>query len=202
MKGQLNMTKVSRFILGFLLSFSILNANAAIHTWSFATQTSNGIFAFLDFDDTSFDFTIRDDATNTFLAPNNGVNGIAFDFGGVFPAAPDLSTRNTPIGTFVASTTNPNVPTGYDVGFVRNSNRDASEVNNGEQTVFNFGSIVVADILNVSLRLNDNNGNSINSQAEWVEGVALVSQVPEPETYAMLLAGLVLIGFSSKKRKT
>jgi len=37
---------------------------------------------------------------------------------------------------------------------------------------------------------------------DFVVGVNFVSVVPEPETYAMVLAGLGLIGFSARRRKT
>jgi hypothetical protein len=51
----------------------------------------------------------------------------------------------------------------------------------------------------VALRFNDNNG-AINGNSEWITGVA-VAAVPEPETYAMFLAGLGLLGFTARKRK-
>ena len=33
-------------------------------------------------------------------------------------------------------------------------------------------------------------------------GVTIAAAVPEPETYAMLLAGLGLIGYTARRRKT
>ena len=42
--------------------------------------------------------------------------------------------------------------------------------------------------------------NSLNSTGSWTGGIT-VAAVPEPETYAMLLAGLGLIGFSARRRQ-
>lgn len=42
---------------------------------------------------------------------------------------------------------------------------------------------------------------SLNSQGSYTGGIS-VAAVPEPETYAMLLAGLGLIGFAARRRKT
>jgi hypothetical protein len=48
------------------------------------------------------------------------------------------------------------------------------------------------------------NQNGLGSSAgfeEWSTRVAVTSAIPEPETYAMLLAGLGLMGFVARRRK-
>lgn len=42
----------------------------------------------------------------------------------------------------------------------------------------------------------------LNGIADNAQGFAPITAVPEPETYAMMLAGLGLLGFISKRRKT
>ncbi len=42
--------------------------------------------------------------------------------------------------------------------------------------------------------------NALNSTGSWTGGIT-VAAVPEPETYALMLAGLGLIGFSARRRQ-
>jgi len=60
------MARLDSIFVGLVFSFSMVNANAAIHTLSFETLTSGGVFAFLDFNDTDRIFTIRDNTANAF----------------------------------------------------------------------------------------------------------------------------------------
>ncbi|WP_256209002.1 FxDxF family PEP-CTERM protein [Nitrosospira sp. Nsp14] len=52
--------------------------------------------------------------------------------------------------------------------------------------------------------INDNGwivGNAHNSKT-GVDHAFLLAPIPEPETYAMLLAGLGLLGFIARRRRT
>lgn len=46
-----------------------------------------------------------------------------------------------------------------------------------------------------------NSGNPTGIRAEFISSGVAVAAVPEPETYAMLLSGLGLLGFSARRRK-
>ena len=59
-----------------------------------------------------------------------------------------------------------------------------------------IGAITGNDALNIS-RLKTNPSVSANQISK-----ISISPVPEPETYAMIFAGLVLIGFSARRRKS
>jgi hypothetical protein len=45
-------------------------------------------------------------------------------------------------------------------------------------------------------------GSDTNIEAARLEGTLTISPIPEPETYAMLLAGLGLVGFITRRRKS
>jgi hypothetical protein len=135
---------IKSVLIGLSLMGVAHQADAEIFTWSFEAVSSGNVSAFVDFDDATSIFTIRDNALNADLAPNAGINGIAFNLDGPFPTGSTFATSN--IGNFDASTTNPTLPTGFTVGFIGQSNKSVDEVNDGESTTINFGSINVADI--------------------------------------------------------
>jgi len=67
----------------------------------------------------------------------------------------------------------------------------------GNVSTFDFGSIsAVSDVF--KLHVEGNVGNVLKPAG--YSGNLSISPVPEPETYAMLLAGLGLIGFSARRR--
>jgi hypothetical protein len=191
----MKVNKLKSLVAGsFLLFGAVSNANAALFTWSFDNGASGGIFAYLDFDDTSKDFTIRDVTTNSFLLSPNGINGISFDF------ISNVSLT-TPSGLQI-NTTQPPLLSGFDQGFSTANNQATSELNDNETSlVYNFGNNIVASNINgIAIRLNTNNGNNLNDGA-WIAGTEVTTAVPEPETYAMFLAGLGLLGFVARRKQ-
>jgi hypothetical protein len=58
----------------------------------------------------------------------------------------------------------------------------------------------VANSSSTHLLFSDTSATSINTDA-LVDRVSVTAAVPEPETYAMLLAGLGLVGFAARRRK-
>ncbi len=193
-------SKVNVGLLGLLLMTVVHQADATIHTWSFEDGNPSSIFAFLDFDDVTSDFTIRDNPLNNDLERNAGVNGIAFDFQSRVGLPSSVTTSS--IGQFNYSITTPSLPAGFSDGFVGVTNRGGQEVNDGEFTIVNFGTINFANINGVALRFNNNNARTTDSgNGSWITGGAVVAAVPEPQTYAMFLAGLGLMGFAARRKQ-
>lgn len=197
--------KVKSVLLGALLAMSVSSvANAAIYRWSFSTVTNQN-FAFLDFDTATSDFRLFDNPLDSFLDSPLGVNGISFDFLDPTTVINNSAvTSGISIGTFVRNDTEPPLISGFTHGFVTDSNAVGDEVNNGESTTFNFGAIDFANIDNVAIRLNGNNGViGANGGQVWIGGTLVQdTPVPEPETYAMFMAGLGLLGFVSRRKKS
>jgi len=87
---------------------------------------------------------------------------------------------------------------------------DPGDLNGDGSTLFTFPYVTIEDVLlldaNTLLVINDNNfpyggGRELASDNTEVLRIGLINPVPEPETYAMLLAGLGLLGFVSRRRK-
>jgi len=67
-----------------------------------------------------------------------------------------------------------------------------------DQYVFRFEGVTLTSA-GISLKAQYVDAN--NKKMESLISLPVISPVPEPETYAMLLAGLVLIGFSARHRR-
>lgn len=89
---------------------------------------------------------------------------------------------------------------------------DPNDLNGDGSTTFTFPYVTIEDVLildaNTLLVINDNNfpgggGRSLTSDNTEFLKISLAQSlpVPEPENYAMLLAGLGLIGFASRRRQ-
>jgi len=88
---------------------------------------------------------------------------------------------------------------------------DPHDLNNDGKTTFNFPFVTIEDVLvvdqNTLLVINDNNYPGSSGRAFGVSDnnefilVSLAQPVPEPETYALMLAGLGLVGWGARRRK-
>jgi len=179
------------------------NANATIYQFSFSNVTSNGVFAFLDFDTSTSNFRLYDNTANSYLESNGnlGVNGVAFDFFNPVTLNSPVNTTatnfaNTTIGSLTILNT---PPAGFTSAFRSANNTASNEIGTNESTSFNFGPISYTNIRSIALNLNSNNAAG-NSNGDWVNQVS-VTAIPEAETSAMFLAGLGLLGFVSRRRK-
>jgi len=87
---------------------------------------------------------------------------------------------------------------------------DPNDLNGDGKTTFNFPFVTIEDVLvvdqNTVLVINDNNYPGSSGRAFGVSDnnefilVSLAQPVPEPETYALMLAGLGLIGWCARRR--
>jgi hypothetical protein len=86
---------------------------------------------------------------------------------------------------------------------------DPDDLNGDGLTTFSFPYTTIEDVLildaNTLLVINDNNfpyggGRELASDHTEFLRISLANPVPEPETYALLLAGLGLIGFAARRR--
>ncbi len=181
-------------------------SQAAIYRWSFS-DVNQADFAFLDYDTSLSKFRLFDNPANNYLSGNLGVNGVAFDFVGA-QTLPNTSATftdadsNVAIGTFITNNTIPSLPSGFVRGYSTLSNASAFEINNGESTSFSLGSIDIANIDNVAVRLNSG-GVLQPLNGQWVVGTSVNNgaPVPEAETSAMMAFGLGVLGFVARRRK-
>lgn len=132
----------------------------------------------------------------TYLGNESGyVNSFAFGLGGMLLELSDLGTTiSQEVGSgLVAFNFSDNAGLGH-------------TFNNGDQQQNPFGFAILNGQTNkygtfdYLLGFNDSYTGDADYD-DFVVGIKFVSAVPEPETYAMLLAGLGLIGFSARRRK-
>jgi hypothetical protein len=122
------------------------------------------------------------------------------------------ATSGTPFKKiFIADTTGV-----ADGGFVKKTElvdlmniADPDDLNGDGSTTFTFPYVTIEDVLildsNTLLVINDNNfpyggGRALQSDDTEFLKISLANPVPEPETYALMLAGLGLIGFAARRR--
>jgi len=88
---------------------------------------------------------------------------------------------------------------------------DPLDLNGDGSTTFTFPYVTIEDVLildsNTLLVVNDNNfpgggGRDVFSDNTEFLKISLANPVPEPETYALMLAGLGLVGCAARKRRT
>lgn len=183
------------------------NANAVIHTYNFGGAVINGTgitpssnFATLTIDDVSNLFTLT---LGNLTGFGFGSNANATDLAVSYPGTPgSIPTVSSVVGGVPSiGTTNANNPAGaFDFGFIFTS--VGNELSSGETvswtaTGFNFSQVTSGSLGSFALRIQ---GAGQGSNGNGWYGATLVSAVPEPETYVMMLAGLALVGFASRRK--
>ena len=134
--------------------------------------------------------------TYTFLGQESGYNNKFYDVSGG-----NALFESDPIGTSVSSLVNISGP----LSFKFEGNVDKFAVNGGPwDKGTSIGLIgtnmqVGSTVYDFVIGYNDSAGQKY--LGDWDDFVIGVSAVPEPETYAMLLVGLGLIGFSLRNQR-
>lgn len=72
---------------------------------------------------------------------------------------------------------------------------------NPEQALTTFSFEFIADGNLATLRFTDFTGNSTVSEDGILDNVSVIAVIPEPGTYALLLAGLGLLGFAARRKR-
>lgn len=109
---------------------------------------------------------------------------------------------STDLSAFVAGGAPTDLPAGNNIGFVADSHWTATNpastygINAGESITFNLSGVTASNFSDGSLRFGVHLQGLPGGASE-----SLVSAVPEPQTYAMLLAGLGLLGFTANRRR-
>lgn len=202
------MNRISSIVVAVGLLFAN-SASAAVHTYDFGGATINGTgitpainFATLTINDVTNQFTLT---LGDLVALGFGANANATDLAVSYPGTPgSIPTVGSVVGGVTAiTTTNANQPAGaFDFGFgfdsagTLTSNESVSWIATG----FNFSQLTSTTLGSYTgsfaLRIQ---GEGQGSSGNGWYGATLVP-VPEPETYAMMLAGLALIGFVGRRK--
>lgn len=208
------MTKYQKFLLAALCISGIGQAQATTHDISLTGTLASGQFSSFDGGNTHYDQWLLqlDTFSSISVSQGDSINAtITLDQSFTMPASAQLTsfaffmtgTSFPAIDTGTSGTTaffNLTVPgsTGTTSSTTTSSQLANSVVffppNNGAMTFNSLTSNFVIDTLGAPVTLN---------QASISYTLFSPSAVPEPETYAMLLAGLGLVGFAARfKKKT
>lgn len=179
------------------------NATAAIHTYDFGGDAINGTgispaptFATLTIDDVTNLFTLSvADLSVVGFGPNAMITDMAVSYSGSNPAT---SAATGGVDTVVVGSQNqPEGAFNFGFSFTQGSNElISSETVTWTPTGFDFSQLTTGSLGSFAIRVQ---GAGQGSNGNGWYGTTLAA-VPEPETYAMMLAGLALVGFASKRK--
>lgn len=203
------MNKISGIVVAVGLLFAG-SATAAVHTYEFGGAVINGTgitpatsFATLTINDVTNQFTLT---LGDLVALGFGSDANATDLAVSYPGTPGSIPGISGVvgGVTAITTSNANQPGGaFDFGFGFNSG--SNELTSNESvswiaTGFDFSQLTSTTLGgytgNFALRVQ---GAGQGSSGNGWYGAALAA-VPEPETYAMMLAGLALVGFAGRRK--
>jgi len=189
------LTKKTKLSLAIMAALSIgftQAANAAIDfesvaVGSYSSFTEGGV----TFSLSSGDISVSDDSNGVYVLAAPGTHFLDNRFGGadfIF----DLAAPVNYFGMQIGAANSPQTLSAYDsLNNFLGSVSIPNQVNDLPYPYTGFYALSFAGIDRVTLT---------GSDGDWVV-VDNVTAVPEPETYAMLLAGLGLLGFMARRRK-
>ena len=141
---------------------------------------------------------------NNDVNPGSFITGISFDY--VKPGMDVALAASQMAGvSYVMTTTDvANIPNSFnwtvDEGAEKTGNGNSNAIQGGEHIVFDLTGVSLANIGNTfkfGVHL-----QGLPGSPERSEKLVAVTPVPEPETYAMMLAGLGLMGAIVRRRKS
>ena len=139
----------------------------------------------------TLDSLLAGSATFTYLGNESGNNNLF-----TFSVGPQTLTEASAIGDSVTGAIGPGA-----LGFSFTDTNTASTFGNGSAALVYVANVSTASYGNFQYVIGFNdNGSSDGDFDDFVVGVN-VAAVPEPETYALMLAGLGALGFVSRRRR-
>lgn len=193
MKLQLKTT-----LLGSLFLFGAVSANAAMFEVQFTSSAGNldfsspvtdlnpiddGLFATLQFNTTTNEFTLNTFDLDDYFAFDAVINSVYVSNPG--------NVAITPTNVVASGS---NAPAGFSrFNFL-------SEVQDNQSVNFTLSGIDLNPLTATSFALAPVNREPNPAQSVFVIGESIAA-VPEPETYAMFLAGLGLMAFVARRKK-
>lgn len=150
-----------------------------------------------------------DDALDRLTVTNSGataqpfIGGVFFDYGpgmdvtGVFAKSAGVNGSLAAGGNFPAGNTiSFNTDERYDVAPPPSTNG----VNGGEFITFQLASVSAADFASGAFRVGIH-VQGVGTGNQFSESLVNVPAIPEPHTYALMLAGLGAVGFMARRRR-
>jgi len=203
------MNKISLLIVAVGLVFTS-SASATLYTYNFGTNVTNNTgydvvdFATLTIDSVTDTFTLSTKNLDTLFSTTGAfVSDLFVGYSGVTSPAPGVDSFLGPVGSVNSSGSGQ--LHGFDFRYdFPTANHPAGNRFEQNETVswvssdFNFNELSSATQYNSLFGVHV---QGLLSPTGAATSDIFITSVPEPETYAMMLAGLGLIGFISSRRK-
>jgi PEP-CTERM motif-containing protein len=131
-------------------------------------------------------------ATFTYLGNESGNTNLF-----TFSAGPQTLTEASALGSSISGAIG-----GGSLGFGFTDTNTASTFGNGSAAIVYVANVNTASYGNFQYVIGFNdNGSNDGDFDDFVVGVNVTTPVPEPETYALMLAGLSAMGFMARRRR-
>jgi hypothetical protein len=206
---------VNSFAMAVLLSMASFGASAQTTTGSFGCISNNSgscssLEPYFEWSFTEAGATDTLTISNLFTTSQPFIGGLYFD-AGAGDSVSFLSGTGTVAGTLYTQAAQPgnqNLPGGNgadpdfatDFYFAFSPPPSGYGVNGGESITFSLTGVSSADLLAGLFRVGLH-VQGVNPDNQFSEGLVSTPPIPEPSTYALMLAGLGAVGFMARRRR-